>query len=157
MLQRVAEEVVETRASSCIIICDTPGLGKKAFKHRSIRRGQNAVKDAYKEWYIDGVGVGPGNLPHNLSLRNANFHPSLFFADASYHDMLQMADMVVGAVSEWVYDVQNNCSDSWIFNQIKKLSCRFRAKHGHPSFWGDGLVLWPRQNKLWDALKKSIQ
>lgn len=158
ILQRTAEEVVESNASSCLVVCDTPELGKQEFQYgSSIRVGPKAAQQAYAEWYSDGVGVGPGRKQCEGSLRDARFHPSILLADATFHDVLQMADITVGATREWVVSVLNKTRDSWITQQMQKLAQRLRNKHGQPSFWGDGLVLWPYQKELWEALKWSIQ
>jgi hypothetical protein len=156
-LQRVAEEVVETGASGAIVVCDTPELGTKEFTSGSIRRGRKAVEKAFAEWYAAGVGVGPGKQQHSGPLKDAEFHPSILIGDATYHDMLQMADVVVGATRDWVASVNDGKPDPWLTQQVRTLSSKFRARHGQPSFWGDGLVLWPWQNKLWETLKRSLQ
>lgn len=157
VLQRAAEEAAEIGASNCVVICDTPGLGDKTLRRGSIRRGRKAVEEAYAEWYVRGVDVGPGRQQHSGPLKHAGFHPSILLADATYHDMLQMADVAVGATRDWVTGVRNGRPDVWVTQQVRTLSPRFRAKHGNPEFWGDGLVLWPWQNQLWDALKESLK
>lgn len=156
LLQRAAEEVVECGYKGCTIVCDTPELGRKKFEKSSIRRGPQAVHQAYQEWYKNGVGVGPGKQYHRSSLDQINFHPSVLIGDATYHDMLQIADMVVGATGSWIASVKNESLEEWVRECMKALSNKFRARHGSPDFWGDGLVLWPMDNKLWESLKKSL-
>jgi hypothetical protein len=157
LLQRVAEEIKETSSSGCIVVCDTPELGKKSFESGKLRRGKKAAEKEYAKWYIkEGVDVGPGKSQHKGPLKDAGFHPSFLIGDATYHDMLQMADIMVGAISDWIDSVKAGKPNQWIKSQIKKLIPKLRAKHGHLSFWGDGLVLWPWQNQLWDDLKRSL-
>jgi hypothetical protein len=157
LLQRAAEEVKETSSSGCIVVCDTPELGKVSFEFRKLRRGKKAVEKEYSKWFMEqGVDVGPSRLHHKGALKDAGFHPSFLIGDATYHDMLQMADIIVGAISDWVNSIRVDQPDQWMINQVKKLSSKFRAKHGQPSFWGDGLILWPSQNELWDKLKRSL-
>ncbi len=157
LLQRAAEEVVETGAAGCVVVCDTPELGSKEFRRGSIKRGRRAVEQAYAEWYSLGVGEGPGRLGRGGVLRSIGFHPSILVGDATYHDMLQMADVVVGATRDWVASITGGKPDPWVTRQMKLLVSRFRQKHGQPSFWGDGLVIWPWQNQLWWALKKNLE
>lgn len=157
VVQRAAEEVVETTATGCVVICDTPELGKRQFTQGSIRRGARAVEDAYKEWHRNGVGPGPGRLHHPGPLKEIGFHPSVLVADATHHDMLQLADVVVGLTSNWIAAVGSGKADPWLIERVKAVRARFRARHGSPQCWGDGLVLWPWQNELWEGLKRSLQ
>jgi len=158
LIQRAAEEVVEAKLQGCVIICDTPELGKKTFASGAIRRGRKAVEEAYQDWYRSGVGLGPGGQHYEGSLGDIGFHPSVFIGDATYHDMLQIADVVAGVTREWVSAVQNNPGinpgTSWETVCFKAVSGRFRSRHGKPGFFGDGFVLWPWQNELWERLKE---
>lgn len=99
-VQRAAEEVTETGASGCVVICDTPELGTREFAGGSIRRGRKAVEKEYAQWYEQGVGVGPGRQHHRGALKSVGFHPSIFVADATYHDVLQIVDVAVGVTRE---------------------------------------------------------
>ncbi|MDW8072499.1 MAG: hypothetical protein RMK79_13650 [Anaerolineae bacterium] len=156
ILQRVSEECTCLKSESCVVVCDTPGLGKDTFHIASIRRGAKALEKAYAEWYQQGVGSGPGKKTGSGSLERLGFHPSVLVADASYHDMLQIADVVVGTIRDWVGAVRDRRPDQWIFAQAKTLLPRFRQRHGQPDFWGDGLVIWPPQPDLWQRLKDSL-
>ncbi|MDW8166864.1 MAG: hypothetical protein RML74_00025 [Acidobacteriota bacterium] len=155
VLQRVAEECSHRNGKSCTVICDTPGLGSDKIRLRSVWYGPKAVEDAYAKWYAQGVGFGPGSKDFG-SLESLGFHPSVLIGDASYHDMLQIADVVVGATRQWVVNVRDSKGDAWIIQQIKKLSAVYRKDSGKPDFWGDGLVIWPRNPGLWQALKDSL-
>ncbi len=162
VLQRAAEEVVEGEATGCVVVCDTPGLGKDEFISGSIRRGPKAVEKAYAKWYTEGIGVGPGGRHHHGALREIGFHPSILVSDATFHDMLQIADVVVGITRDWVASVQEGKSEAWLIKQMKALSRRFRSRHGlssygSPSFWGDGLILWPPQDPLRQHLQQSLR
>ncbi len=156
-LQRVAEEAAIQRTSSCVIVCDRPELGTKSFSWGSIKRGQTAVDEAYAGWYKSGVGVGPGRQMHNGCLAAISFHPSVLVGDGSYHDMLQLADVVVGATRDWVDSTRRDACDQWVIEQIRILSRSFRSRHGSPDFFGDGLVLWPWQPELWSRLQQSLR
>jgi hypothetical protein len=157
LIQRAAEEVVEAKLLSCVVVCDTPQLGAKTFTSGAIRRGRQAIEDAYKDWYLRGVDVGPGREHHGGSLEDIGFHPSVLIGNATYHDMLQIADVVAGVTREWVDAVRANRSSSWEVNRFKAVSARFRRRHGDPDFFGDGFVLWPRQNELWASLQRSVR
>lgn len=50
VVQRVAEECVDRKTNNCVIVCDTPELGRHFFQHGSIWRGPAAMYDAYKGW-----------------------------------------------------------------------------------------------------------
>jgi len=159
VLQRAAEEVVERQASGCVVVCDTPGLDKgRRFVFRSIRRGPKALEEAYAKWYVEGVEVGPGGRHHHGALKEIGFHPSVLVSDATFHDMLQIADVVVGITRNWVVSVEERKSEAWLVKQMKALSQRFRSRHGYgtPSFWGDGLILWPHRESLWTRLQQSL-
>ncbi|PMP94109.1 MAG: hypothetical protein C0168_10040 [Candidatus Aminicenantes bacterium] len=147
VVQRAAEEVAETRTDGCVVVCDTPD---------KIRRGHRAVHEAFAEWYEQGVGVGPGKQQYSSPLKDIGFHPTILLGDASFHDMLQMADVVVGLTGDWVASIKDGKSNPWVTQQFKALSSTFRSKYGQPSFWGDGLVLWPWQKDLWESLKADL-
>ncbi len=157
IIQRAAEEVVETRLQGCVVVCDTPELGKTHFARGAIRRGREAVKQAYQDWYRNGVGIGPGRQYHNGPLESIRFHPSLLIGDATYHDMLQIADVVAGVTREWVDAVRAQRLTSWEVDRFKAVSVRFRRRHGNQSFFGDGFVLWPWQKELWTSLQQSVR
>jgi hypothetical protein len=158
VLQRAAEEVCETNAESCFVVCDTPNLGKKEKFEGCLRRGQKALEKTYSEWYwTGGVDVGPGREKYVGPLKDISFHPSVLIADATYNDMLQIADIVVGAISEWVEDIsQNKWEEQWK-GLILNLCKRIRSKHGTAgTFFGDGLIIHPPEWDLWKRLKESI-
>jgi len=157
LIQRAAEEVVEASLQGCVVICDTPELGKKSFAAGAIRRGPGAVENAYRDWYRSGVRVGPSKQHHEGPLARIGFQPSVLTGDATYHDMLQIADVVAGVTREWVDAVRTNHSSSWELDRFKAVSVRFRRRHGNPDFFGDGFILWPWQNQLWASLKRSVK
>jgi hypothetical protein len=156
LIQRAAEEVVEAKLQGCVVICDTPELGKKPFDRGTIRRGPGAVEQTYRDWYYSGVGVGPGKRDHEGPLAKIGFHPSVLTGDATYHDMLQIADVIAGLTREWVDAVRAKRPSSWEVDLFKVVSVHFRSRHGNPRFFGDGFVLWPRQNELWASLQQSV-
>jgi hypothetical protein len=157
LIQRVAEEVVEAKLQDCIVVCDTPELGTKSFASGAIRRGPRAVEKTYGDWYRHGVSVGPGRKHHGGPLADIGFHPSILIGDATYHDMLQIADVVAGVTREWVVAVRDNRANSWEVDCFKAVSVRFRTRHGNPDFFGDGFVLWPWDNELWTSLQRSVR
>jgi len=157
LIQRVAEEVVEVGHQACVVVCDTPELGTKPFESGTIKRGIGAMESTYAKWYQSGVGVGPGKQYHEGPLADIGFHPSVLIGDATYHDMLQIADVVAGVTREWVDAVRANRVGSWEVDRLKGISVRFRRRHGNPEFFGDGFVLWPRQEQLWIALQQSVR
>jgi hypothetical protein len=157
LIQRAAEEVAEAGLTDCVVVCDTPGLGTKPFASGAMRRGRGAVEKTYRDWYHRGVGVGPGKKDHRGPLADIRFHPSVLIGDATYHDMLQIADVVAGVTREWVDAVRTNHSSSWELDRFKAVSVRFRRRHGNPDFFGDGFILWPWQNQLWASLKRSVK
>jgi len=157
LIQRAAEEVVEAKLQDCVVVCDTPELGRERFASGAIRRGPKAVEKRYGHWYRQGVSVGPGKEHHGGPLADIGFHPSVLIGDATYHDMLQIADVVAGVTREWVDAVRAGRSDSWEVDRFKAVSVRFRRRHGAPDFFGDGFVLWPRKNELWTSLQRSVR
>ena len=157
IIQRAAEEVVEAKLQDCVVVCDTPELGKDKYQFRAIKRGKGAVEEAYQSWYWDGVSTGPGMQYHQGPLADIGFHPSVLIGDATYHDMLQIADAVAGVTSKWVDAVhKRNKVRSWEVDRFKTLSIRFRKRHGDPGFFGGGFVLWPKDDELWALLQKSV-
>lgn len=157
LIQRVAEEVVEAGWQDCVVVCDTPELGTKSFALGTIRRGSGAVEKAYRNWYHQGVSVGPGKKHHEGPLADIGFHPSILIGDATYHDMLQITDVVAGVAGGWVDAVLANRGSSWEVARFKAVSVRFRSRHGNPDFFGDGFVLWPFQPELWSAHQQSVR
>lgn len=155
LLQRVAEECVVQKPTWCMVVCDKPELGRKPFAYGSIRRGPLAAEEAYQDWYKNGVGAGPGGR-YEGPLSELRFYPSLLTAHAKFHDMLQIADVVVGVTRDWVAGVKEGSPDTWVIQQMKQLQPRFRQRYGRPGFWGDGLILWPASNDLWKRLKNSL-
>lgn len=157
LLQRAAEEVIEASCQDCIVVCDTPELGTRSLASGSIRRGPGVVEKEYQKWYLQGVGVGPGKQRHQGPLADIGFHPSVLVGDATYHDMLQIADVVAGVTREWIDAVRADRANSWEVDLFKAVSVRFRSRHGNPDFFGDGFVLWPWQSKLWADLQQSVR
>jgi hypothetical protein len=157
LIQRAAEEVVEAKLQDCVVVCDTPELGTKLFTLGAIRRGPRAVEKTYGDWYRHGVSVGPGRKHHGGPLADIGFHPSILIGDATYHDMLQIADVVAGVTREWVDAIRSNRASSWEVDRFKAVGVRFRRRHGNPDFFGDGLVLWPLDNELWTLLQQSVR
>jgi hypothetical protein len=156
LVQRVAQEVVEARFQSCAIICDTPELGRESFTFRAIRRGSTAVEKTYQDWYRSGAGRGPGGQHKVVPLCEIGFHPSVLIRDATYYDMLQIADVEAGVTREWVGAARENRETSWKVECFKAISGRFRSRHGTPGLFGDGFVLWPSNPGLWEQLKRSL-
>lgn len=156
LLQRLGEEAVEAKWDGCIVVCDTPSLGKKKTRMGAIRRGSTAHYEIYKRYYERSPDVGPGRNYPNTPLANLSFYPSLLVGDATFDDMLQVADMIVGAVADWVASVQKDESKDWLISCIKKLAPKLRSRHGNPGFWGDGFFLWPGQAELWSKLQRSL-
>jgi hypothetical protein len=157
LIQRAAEEVAEAALQNCVVVCDTPELGEKRFALGTIRRGSGAVQVEYQKWYQQGVGVGPSKQHHQGPLAGVGFHPSVLIGDATYHDMLQIADVVAGVTREWVDAVRHSRANSWELGRLKAVSVRFRRRHGYPDFFGDGFILWPPQNDLWTQLQLSVR
>ena len=157
VLQRVAEEAEIQQLSQIQIVCDTPGLGNEKFYQRTIRRGRKAIFDFFKEHYKKGVDVGPGKNVSKKSLKDLGFQPSILVADATYHDMLQIADVIVGCTSAWVTSIAKDHQRKWNIEQFKLLSKRFRCRYGDPTFFGDGFILWPWQKELWTKLQQSLR
>lgn len=157
ILQRAAEEVVEAGWQGCVVVCDTPELGTKYFTSGSIRRRPRVVEKEYQKWYQQGVGVGPGRRYHQGPLADIHFHPSVLVGDATYHDMLQIADVVAGVTRAWVDSVRANHGSSGEVDLFKAISVRLRRRHGNPDFFGDGFVLWPPHDELWKALQQSVR
>ena len=156
VVQRAADEVAGAGAGGCAVICDTPGLGKKEFKFGSIRRASRAVELSYQEWHRTGVGSGPSRCSRG-PLQGLGFHPSVLISDATYHDMLQLADVVVGLIAAWVDAVRKGEQKPLLIGLMKMLRGKLRAKDGLPEFWGDGFVVWPRDEELWNKLKNSLE
>ncbi|MGB9877858.1 MAG: hypothetical protein ACPLPS_08835, partial [bacterium] len=75
-----------------------------------------------------------------------------------YHDVLQIADIVVGVVRYWVEKVSK---DEPLPPRFKKnlvaLTKRFRRGHVPDSIFGDGLIIHPPEWDLWPKLKESIR
>jgi hypothetical protein len=119
IIQRAAEEVVEAKLQDCVVVCDTPELGKEKYQLRAIWRGKGAVEKAYQRWYWNGVSTGPGMQYHQGPLADIGFHPSVLIGHAKYHDMLQIADAVAGVTSKWVDAVRKkNEVRSWEVDRI---------------------------------------
>ena len=159
LLQRLGEEAVETGWDASIVICDTPSLGKKKKRLGAIRRGATAHYEIYKRCYERGSDVGPGRRYPDTPLSELPFYPSLLVGDATFDDMLQVADVIVGAIADWVVSVRKGKRDVWLVECIKKLVPLFRSRHGSPDFWGDGFFLWPKKEKekLWPQLRSSLR
>jgi len=160
VLQRVAEDAEYEKWGGLLIICDTPSTGgKKAISLGAIKRGHKAVFNAYRNYYKNGVGIGPSKKFSDKALRDLNFQPSILISDATYHDLLQIADIIVGCTLAWVDCVEKgeHSRKQWVIEQFKKISNKFRSKYGNPSFWGDGLIIWPWQHELWKDLQNSLK
>lgn len=156
LLQRLAEEAEERNWGGCIVFCDNPGLGKKKLRMGKLWRESTAHYKKYKNCYESGPGTGPGRRLSNKSLSALGFYPSLVVADATFDDMLQIADVIVGCIADWVSCIAKDKEDAWLQELVAQLMRILRNKHGSPKFWGDGLVLWPR-NELWHKARKAVE
>jgi len=158
LLQRLGEESIEMQWNGCLVVCDTPSLGKEKKCLGAIRRSATAHYEIYKRCYELGSGVGPGRNHPNSPFSHLPFYPSLLVGDATFDDMLQVADVIVGAVADWVASVRKGKGDDWLVECIEKLVPLFRSRHGKPDFWGDGFFLWPKKAKaeVWFKLKSSL-
>lgn len=156
LVQRAAEEVVELEYDSCVVVCDTPELGGKVFQFQTIRRGPQAVAKTYQEWHRSGVGVGPGRAANRNPLEDIGFHSSILIGDATYHDMLQIADGVAGATRAGLVALRQGKTTTWEVQCLRNVARRFRNRHGNPAFFGDGLVVWPPDDDLRDLLQKTL-
>lgn len=156
LLQRLAEEAEETHWAGCIVVCDNPSLGKKKFRMGTLWREPTAHYKKYKNCYESGPGVGPGRNFSEKSLYALGFYPSLVVADATFDDMLQIADIIVSCTADWVSHIEKDQEDAWLQERFIQLAKILRNKHGSPEFWGDGLVLWPR-NELWHKARRAVE
>jgi len=156
LLQRLAEGAEEDYWTSCIIVCDNPGLGKKKFRMGKLWREPTAHYKKYKNCYENGPGVGPGKKLSEKGLYALRFYPSLVVADATFDDMLQIADIIVGCTADWVSHIAKDKEDTWLQERFIQLVGILRNKYGSPGFWGDGLVLWPR-NELWYKVRRAVE
>jgi len=157
LLQRLAEEAEEDQWDGCFVACDTPGLGKGKLRWGKLWREPAAHYKKYKNCFEVGPGHGPGKRFSEKSLCSLGFYPSLLIADATFDDMLQIADVIVGCIADWVGSVSNGDVDPWLLGLAKKMAGILRSQHGSPNFWGDGLILWPPQSELRRKLQQSIQ
>lgn len=157
-LQRVAEEAQLLNVSSVFVISDTPpSLGKgDPVYYNSICYGRNVVQEAYKHWYKAGVGGGPRNRNGAGILKDLGFSSSILYTNATYEDVLQVADLSVSGVGKWIKEVLRGHIPRQHIEQVRRFASIFRKRHGKPGFWGDGLVLWPPDKDLWESLKTQI-
>jgi len=158
VLQRVAEEVELESISQTTIVLDTPSLGKAKFSRGTIERGTRGVFERYRDWYASGVGPGPSRAISQKPLQDLGFDPAVLVSAASYHDLLQVADVVVGCTTSWVKDIVRGARSSFATELTKQLSANFRNRYpsaGH--FFGDGFVLWPMDLPLWTNLQHSLR
>lgn len=163
VLQRFQEEALLRKSNFAesgphIVIVDAPGLPKTKANLQTLKRLTRAIRperDAplrlYRELLTEGAGDGPQKLG-NCPLRDLNFHSGLLFSHAIHHDLLQVSDVIIGCTTSWINDTARQTCSDWLTARVKQLSPRFRQ----PMF-GNGLVIWPWQNILWQVLQASLR
>lgn len=165
VLQRFNEQAFLQRQAHqprlpLLCVVDRPGTAKSPSRSvqariagTTIRLGEGAALDQYKDGFALGPGEGPAHLG-NQPMRNLDFHSALLVSAAAYSDALQVADVMVGCVTSWVADIHASAANPWLCARVRLLKPRFRG--GLAGMFGDGFVLWPWQNTLWVALQNSI-
>ncbi len=160
ILQRVAEESALEHWNLASIICDKPELGEEEYTDRTILLGRQAPFKKYRRWYSYGVGRGPGPEYPQRGLKDLNFQPSIFLSDPSYHDMLQIADCIVGITSKWMNVVVKGerMDPSWniVLNNFIRL---YRNRYGWGPFncFQDGLIIHPYMKSLNEKIIESLE
>lgn len=163
VLQRFQEEALVHKSNFAegglyIVVVDAPGLPKTKANLQTLKRLTKAIRpkrDAplrlYRELLTEGAGDGPQRLG-NCPLRALNFHSGLLFSHAIHHDLLQVSDVIIGCTTSWINDTARQTCSDWLTACVKQLSPRFR-----PPMFGNGLVIWPWQNILWQVLQASLR
>lgn len=88
-------------------------------------------------------------------MEGLGFHSALLLSAGSHNDALQMADVIVGCVTSWVKDTDAQQASQWLIDRVRQLRPLFRGGVG--GMFGDGFVIWPYQNQLWQTLQASIR
>lgn len=157
-LQRIAEESENNNWGYCQIICDRFSLGKNKIEFGAIRKGPNIIQKYYNEFYRSGVGGGPFSIGQNHPLKELGFHPSIIMSDASYDDLIQIADFIVSCSSDWVFDTLSNSTLTFSNKCMKIIAPRFRNTLQIPlGFFRDGLILFPFDDTEVAKLKSSLE
>lgn len=158
-VQRVQSRAAEESWRHVAIICDTPELGRapeRPLSGTKIRRGRNAVYETYRQFQEKG-GLGVKDGKEYPPLDDSVFHPAVLVSDATYHDMLQIADCIVGCTLDWVAAVA--AGEETTRGEVARfvhLSGRF-LKTEYGRIFGEGLVLWPSDEELWQKLQASLR
>ena len=157
LLQRVAEEADASSWKNVIVVCDPPPLGSQKFRYRSIWRGKEALNEWYSNQFTQNIGPGPSRNISQKSLFELSFHPSVYLADSSHNDLLQIADVIAGCTFSWVESITTNAQETFPITLFKKLSSKFRPQREFQHFFGNGFSLWPRDDVLWKKLQDSLK
>jgi hypothetical protein len=157
LLHRLAEEAEIESWNQALIFCDTPSLGRNDYSSGAIRRGSKAIFNRYEEYYEQGVGVGPNKIYSDKPLEQLGFHPSICISDATYHDMLQIADVIVGVTMDWFISSIKDRQEKWVLDCFQSITKLFRNRHGYPEFFGDGFIMFPSDTEIWRKLQQSLQ
>ncbi len=161
LLQRLGETLIESKIVSLPSFCivDKPeGIkqGQRPIPGKSLKwlqMGPKAPFELYRQVIRDGPGEGPKRLG-NRPLRDLGCHSGLLVSHASHNDLLQIADCIVGCVTSWVRDIDKSEVNYWLIEQVKKLIPKFRG--GSKEMFGDGLILWPKEEELWAKLQQTL-
>jgi len=157
LLQRVAEEADVSNWKNVIAVCDPPPLGSKKLRYRSIWRGKEALNEWYSNQFTQNIGPGPSRDKSQKSLFELSFHPSIYLADSSHNDLLQIADVIAGCTFSWAESITTNTQETFSITLFKKISSKFRPQRGFQHFFGDGFLLWPPDEIKWKNLQDSLR
>ena len=88
-------------------------------------------------------------------LKNIGFSDSLLYASTNDCAMLQLCDLIVGAVKDLVDYSLGRISGTYGRNRVHEIKHRFR---GAPySVIGKGISIAPRQGDLYDRLRRTME
>lgn len=157
-LQRVAEESCDSKWMYCLVISDRFSTGKGKIEIGAVRKGPNIIQEYYNRLYREGVGGGPNSLYENHTLKNLNFYPSILMSDATYDDLIQIADFVVSCTADWVFDTLYNTKKTFSTECMKILAPRFRnVSQTTFGFFKDGFNPYPFDDEEILKLKLSLE
>lgn len=144
MIRRLRAELVRLPETEAWVIRDW------------MERGVEAAHDAYARWYRTGF-TKP--YKHLGSLAALGFESSFYQCHDMRSDAMQVADFVAGCLGAFVSDLSRGKSGV-AQNCVRALRNRIRAG-GSISFrrwgmWGNGFVLWPRNQQLWNKAKVAL-
>lgn len=143
-LMRVGLHVSELRPERTELILDWPPEGKRFL-----------FDEEYKSGYIDGITHDRQVTYDCGPLKELNFSDSPFFANMKDCVLLQLSDLIIGAMKEMVNISLCRTRGSFGLNRIREVRNQLRGAPNN--IIGRGISISPTQGDLYERVRRTVE